>query len=71
MMKHKALYMAEMPINKGIEGNHVGMYRENENFWRRKFICSENGYYHLAKTACLMLSKMWEYSKERQISEID
>lgn len=32
MMKHKALYMAEMPINKGIEGNHVGMYRENENF---------------------------------------
>ena len=41
--------MAEMTISKWIEGNHVGMYREIENFWWRKFICSENGYYHLAK----------------------
>ena len=32
MMKMYALYMAETPIDKGIEGNHVGMYRENENF---------------------------------------
>ena len=32
MMKHKALYIAEKPISKGIEGNHVWMYREIENF---------------------------------------
>ena len=31
MLKMQALYITEMHINKGIEGNHVGMYRENEN----------------------------------------
>jgi len=30
MMKKQALYIVEKPISKGIEGNHVGMYRENE-----------------------------------------
>ena len=32
MMKKQALYMDETPISKGIESNHVGMYREIENF---------------------------------------
>ena len=65
MMKKQALYIVEKPINKGIEGNHVGMYREIENFWWRKFICSENGYYHLAK------QHVWCYQKCEGIAKND
>ena len=32
MMKKQALYIVEKPISKGIESNHVGMYRVIENF---------------------------------------
>ena len=64
-MKKQALYMDKMPINKGIEGNHVGMYRENENIQWRKFICSENGYYHLTK------QHVWCYQKCEGIAKND
>jgi hypothetical protein len=31
-MKMMALYMAEIPISKGIEGSSVGLYREIKDF---------------------------------------
>ena len=41
--KMYVLYMLEMPINRGIEGSSVGMYRVFENYQCRKNVCSEKG----------------------------